>query len=43
MDEKTKARQSKHAQWQSVPRIPGPTSTRPKPTTEFGDNFWAFA
>ena len=43
MDEKAKARQSKRAQWQSLPRIPGPALTRPKPTTEFGDNFWPFA
>lgn len=43
MDEKARARQSKRAQQQSLPRNPGTISNRPKPTTEFGANFWAFA
>ena len=43
MDEKAKTRQSKRAQRQSLPRNPGAISTRPKPTTEFGEKFWGFA
>ena len=43
MDEKARPRQSKRAQRQSLPRNPGTISNRPKPTTEFGANFWAFA
>ena len=43
MDEKAKTRQSKRTQRQSLPKNPGAISTRPKPTTEFGEKFWGFA
>lgn len=43
VDEKGRTSQSKRAQRQSLPRNPGVVSTRSKPTTEFGDNFWGFA
>lgn len=42
MDEKRRTSQSKRAQRQSLPRNPGVVSTRSKPTTEFGENFWGF-
>ena len=43
MDEKFKKRQSKRGKRQTLPRKPGVVSTRPKPTAQFDDKFWAFA
>lgn len=43
MDEKLKKRQTTRSKRQTLPRVPGDVSTRPKPITEYGANFWAFA
>ena len=43
MDEKVKKRQTTRAKRQTLLRIPGDVSTRPKPTAEFDANFWGFA
>ena len=43
LDDKTQKRQSTRARRQTLPRKAGVVSTRPKPVTEFGANFWGFA
>ena len=42
MDEKMK-RQTNRSKCQTLPRIPGDISARPKPTGEYVADFWGFA
>ena len=42
MDEKTAKCKTKRGKRQTIPRVLGDTSSRPKPVSEFGPEFWGF-
>ena len=43
LDRKVINKKSKRAKLQTLPRVPGQSSLRPKPVDEFASNHWAYA